>query len=128
VSVYVCVGVCVCVCLPALPFYLFIFYFCKIGNFVYLHFKYYSLSWFSLCKPLYHSPNPISIRMIPHPLAHSCLTALAFLYLAAFYSLVQTLKIDSTSWLLRLVLLLAGNAEIRQCDNFMSSEDTLTQI
>jgi len=50
-----------------------------IGYFTYLHFKCYPPSKFPLCKPPIPSPIfPASMRVLPYPPIHSCLTTLAF--------------------------------------------------
>ena len=53
-------------------------YFFLIGHFTYLHFKCYLHSMFSIYNPHIPSlPYPDSMRVLPQPSTHSCLTALA---------------------------------------------------
>jgi hypothetical protein len=50
----------------------FFFYFYFFGYFIYLHFKGYPLSLFSLQKPPFPSPPPASMRVFSHPLLPPC--------------------------------------------------------
>jgi hypothetical protein len=54
-----------------------------IGYFIYLHFKYYSLSQFPSANPSSLLLPPASMKMLPHPPTHSCLTTLASFYSGA---------------------------------------------
>jgi hypothetical protein len=65
--------------------YSFFFLFSFIGYFLYLHFKCLLLFKSPLQDPLSPPPHPhpASMRVLPYPLTHSHLTALAFPYTGA---------------------------------------------
>ena len=55
-----------------------LFFFSFVGYFLYLHFKRYPLSSLPSGNPLFHSPPPASMRVLPYTCTHSCLPAQAF--------------------------------------------------
>jgi hypothetical protein len=71
------------VCLFFLSFFFFFKFFSFIGYFLYLHFKCYPLSTFTLWKPPIPPPPPLSMRVSPQPSTHPHLPTLAFPYTRA---------------------------------------------